>query len=441
MYRLYLIGLILPFSLYANDLETTLKQSRDHDPGYRQSLLTLEAKLINGKIALAKRLPNINADITASSKSTNNQAYSASGVLTISGVLPLYNPTIDSGYKIAKIDRQITQSQINDFKTSHTLSIIDSYFNTIKAQIHYNTQRTALNLYQKSYESAQALEAAGLKNKMDVMVSQSALDSAKVKLLEAAHQLSQSKLVLKRHVDQDIETLKHYQGEDIPRLTPPPLATLLSHALSQSEGITQARLNYQKAHTALNAAATGYLPQVNLSIAGTQNMNSLSEGLLDADHRSVQASLKASINIFSGGANQQQIKQALLNQEAARYAQQNTTYDIQSSIENSYQDFLRAQRQVSASHHAKKSADSALNLVTEQNQLGEIDEIELISAITKAQEAQEQYDQSIYQYFYKYLVVKRLAGLMNDNDIHEINQLLNADLMISELTDSLPASI
>ena len=134
-----------------------------------------------------------------------------------------------------------------------------------------------------------------------------------------------------------------------------------------------------------------------------------------------------SVPIFSGGATQSRVRQAIAQRDVARDQLEQQKRGLERSTRNAYQTLVAGISEVEARRLALVSAQSAYDASQVGLEVGTRTVIDVLINQQRLFDAQRQYALAKYNYLQNRLLLEQAAGTLDVQDVQEVNRLLTAD--------------
>ncbi|WP_340614062.1 outer membrane channel protein TolC [Xenorhabdus thailandensis] len=207
---------------------------------------------------------------------------------------------------------------------------------------------------------------------------------------------------------------------------------VLKEAEIRNLNLLSARLMQDLRREQIKEMQTGYMPTVNLS-ADTSITNDHTRGNKRIDEYRGGNSVKLSLSLplFSGGATYSQVEQAKYNFVSASQDLENTYRKVTQEVHSSTNNIAAAISSVDANKQAVLSAQSSLNSMEAGYQVGTRTIVDVLDSTTKLYQAKQNLSKARYDYLLSLLQNKQARGVLNENDLLELNKMLGAQISTS----------
>jgi len=418
-----------------NDLLTIYRDALANDSVYASARFTRQAADERTPQARAALLPNVNAGVGASD---NYFKYDASPVFdsfsrtywswgpTISMTMPIYRPQNWDVLDQAKLTVTAAEATFAQARQDLILRVTQAYFDVLAAQdalsaIEANKRAVSENLAQAKREFE-----VGTKTIVDTTEAQARYDQ-----IVAQEQVARGDLIVKRYalraiIGRDAGDLAALR--DAPQLEPPAPADVEAWAKRAEENnpnvaVAQASAQIARIDTRRNRDA--HLPTVDLvASAGRSRASGSSTSSVPFTATSGSIGVQLNVPIYSGGLIQSRVREALSNEERARFDLESARRTASLGARQAYVGVDYGLAQVRSLESAEVSAKSQLDATRLGYQVGVRINLEVLNATTQLFTTQRDLKKSRYDFLVSGLRLKSAVGSLDDKDVDSINVLL-----------------
>lgn len=407
------------------------------DPQLQQAFADFKSVEQNVPIAVADLLPEV----------TLNAGVSYDKVLDFTTGTTA-NPSINSKYFFINATQPLfywdrihryLQSEIEVKKAIHDLEfakedllirVSEAYFNVLEAEDTLEFVSTEKKSVAQLYRESKERFDVGLIPIADVDEAQARLD------LTTADEI-QAKNDVQNRYDELIEII----GENINQAniltpnfkpsSPKPLDVQkwLKMAMERNHAYTSQKLNLDITRKNEDIAFAGHLPTLdaNAQYRGVDSSRALqiddvssAKGYLN----SYGGSIETNLEIFGGGGTQASYEQTQYNTKAEGYNTERVRRETVSNTKQAYRNVLTSIKQIEALEQAVKSGLSALEATKASYDVGTRASIDVLDRLTDLYQQKQRLSSARYAYIRNVLELKRLGGVLTNNDILTIDQWL-----------------
>lgn len=449
---------MLPASAFAEDLLQTYELARTGDPQLSAAEANRRATKEGAVQARAAMLPQLDGSATFGRSRTSSFS---SGVLDpetgeFSPGNDRFSDTSRRGTGVnldqmifdfgnfARLKSQKALGKASDFSLESANDTLitrtsQAYFNVlvaIETLAAAEAQETALK---KQFDFADKRLEVGLAPITDVHEARANYDSARANTIVTRNQLQDAYEALTEITGQPIRNLKALPVDFKPQLPPEQTAdSWVESAVRNNPALQAKTLQVESASADVQTARAGHLPRLYLngSYGDNSNWGDTTFGGVDfpGNDRSYGPSvgLTLSVPIFSGGATQSQVRQALARRDAAQDELEQQKRALDRSTRSAYQALVAGVSEVEARRLAVVSAQAAYDASQVGLEVGTRTVIDVLINQQNLFNAQQLYAQAKYGFLQNRLLLDQAAGTLEISDVEEVNRLLtvNADAQL-----------
>lgn len=274
-----------------------------------------------------------------------------------------------------------------------------------------------------------------LKTPDQVAFVQSDYDDAIADYLRARTAYSDSIAQLEHMIQQPVHSISPLKPGIIFHIQPPPpLRVWERRARKHNLAIRALQVGEELADKQVSMEIGKHLPTV--AAVGSYNVLH-NKGVLAYDGRAYGVAannthlhgytvgLKASIPLFSGGVVSAEVASAEHKRQEVFYKLAQVESDIELKTRNDYLMLLTDYEKVKAQRGAMRASHTAYRLRVKEMQEHTKTELDVLKAQAKYDLALQKYEESVYDYFKRYIDLHADAGELNNAVIFEINQYIN----------------
>ncbi|WP_314101535.1 TolC family outer membrane protein [uncultured Stenotrophomonas sp.] len=432
-----LAAALLPMTASAADLLQVYEMARNGDPQLsaaestrlfdKEGAVQARAALlpqINGEASLTRNRTNPNYDVSSDSYTTKNRNYGISGSQTLINFTQFAN--LRAQRELSKA-ADFTLDSANDDLIVRTSA---AYFNVLVAIESLSAAQTNEAAAKKQFDFADKRLEVGLAPITDVHEARAQYDQARANTIIAQNTLADAYQALTELTGQPVTDLRALPADFRPEL-PAKYATidqLVNEAVAQNPALKAQELQVSAAEASVSAARAGHLPTLSLgaSVGRQASWGDVvgSGSNFSPDARSNSVGLTLSVPIFSGGATQSGVRQALAQRDIAQdgYEQQKRALDR--NTRNAYQTLVAGISEVEARRLAVVSAQSAYDASQVGLEVGTRTVLDVIQNQRILFSAQLEYANARYTFLQNRLQLGQAVGVLDIAELQDINRLL-----------------
>ncbi len=411
---------------HAENLLDIYQQAQLKDPQLLQSKAVRDQAFEKINESRAALLPQINLGAglnylqNKDDRQTNNKA---SGSLSLD----------QSIYRRSNwINLDLTEKSATQNDVAYNLEIQNlmlrsatAYFNVLKAMDTLEFVRANKVAVERQLEQTQQRFEVGLTAITDVHEAEASRDQALADEINAENELANSYEALRELTGIDHRNLDVLNTD---RFSPQKTAfgsdKWLELALDKNLQLHSARIAKDIAKEQIDLQKTGHEPTLDLG-AGLQTSNTdykLDSIQSGGNDNQANIGLTFKLPIYSGGATSSKVKQAQYNYVAASELLEKNFRSVQSTVRSSYNNVNASIGSVRAYSQSVVSADSALKATEAGYEVGTRTIVDVLDSTRKLYEAKQKLSEARYNYILNILSLKQAAGILEAQDLVEVNQ-------------------
>ena len=368
---------------------------------------------------------NANAGVRESENSETGSNSSDNIGYSVDLTQSLYDTEVKGNISVAEANSAAALARLKSSRQDLILRVSETYFSILAAEDNVEFAYAERNAIARQLEEAQKRFEVGLIAITDVQEAQASFDNAEAQVILAENireNAYQALVVLT--ADTSIRQLVPL-GENLDLTLPEP-ATVQSWVLLAQNN----NLDLIAAQQDLNAARferdkqnRNRNPTVDL-IASVGDNDTNDDLLGDSREQDVRVGVELNIPLYVGGRIGAERQQA----ESAFIAAQNTAL-LQNRLatqqsRTAYLDVVSGISQVKAFDQALESSNIALEATQAGFEVGTRTSVDVLISLRETYRAQRDYASSRYEYVLNKLRLKQAAGILNEDDLIEVNGFL-----------------
>jgi len=436
---LTIAALVLPFSTaYADDLAEIFELAVNNDPEIRQARANFNAThttIAQGRSFLLPRVTiggSTSRDTSGPAVATQfGEPHSFQNGFNTKG----YNLSISQAvlnfeawyaYQSAKETDRQAAANLAQQEQQLILKVATAYFNVLRSQDNLASFQAEEDAAARVLEQTRERFEVGLIPITDVYDSQANHDLARVNRLGEENNLNQALEALEAITGRphsDLETLS--DEFPIESLDPASLQEWVGLALDNNLAIKAAEYDFEAKKEDAKSARAAMFPTLDIS-AGygwNQSANPFSFFPAVASERT-NITLNFTYPLFAGGLNAARKRQAYYTRDASEEALLKTERDSTQSTRNNYRSVETDVLAVQARAQAIISAESALEATEVGAEVGTRNVVDVVLAQRTLFQTRRDYANARYNYVINTLNLKQSAGILNPQDVIELNNWL-----------------
>ena len=451
---------LLPTAAHADDLLQSYNNARNSDPQFAaaesRQLITREGAVqaravllpqIDGSATLRRTESEgpstFQSDPTLPPVTGNISSTNTSRSIGISGSQVLF----DFGrYSTLKSQQALTRA--SEFQlASDGLSLITrtsaAYFNVLVQLETLAAAEAAETALKKQFDFASKRLEVGLAPITDMHEARAQYDGARANTILARNAVQDAYQALVEITGAPVANLKGLPDNFQPEL---PVARdadgWVQTAIAQNPALQAKQEQVRSSEINVSTARAGHLPTLYLSGGYSRGANwgdrTFSSGAFNdtsptgSESRGPNLGLTLSVPIFSGGATQSQVRQALAQRDVAQDELEQQRRALERNTRNAYQGLVAGISEVEARRLALVSAQSAYEASQVGLEVGTRTVLDVLNNQRTLFSAQQAYAQSKYNFLQSRLLLEQAAGTLELSDVEDVNRLLTTDESVAK---------
>lgn len=446
---------VLPGSAFAEDLLQSYHLARQSDPQLSAAesgrLATQEGQVQ----ARAAMLPQVNGTAALNhrrSSSTSNQTqFDDNGnpvTFPISSSSRSTSRSLDVGARQMVYDRanftrlrsQQAIAQASDFQlqavgNSLMTRTSQAYFNVLVALETLNASQASEDALRRQFDFADRRLEVGLAPITDVHEARSRFEMARANTIITRNALADALQALTELTGETILDFKGLPADFQPQLPAGRDANAwVATAFENNPGLRAKQWQVQASEHDVETARAAFWPTIYASAGYGDNRSwgeSTARGMTmpsDGSSRGPSIGLTLNVPIYTGGAIQSRIRQAIAQRDVGQHELEQQRRALERSTRNAWQTLVGGISEVEARRLAVVSARSAF----EASQVGlEVGTRTVLDVLNNQQilfNAEREYALARYTYLQNRLMLEQAAGTLQVSNLQDINRLLTVDV-------------
>lgn len=340
---------------------------------------------------------------------------------------PIYHPSDWQAYQQSKL--VVDQSQINlaIARQDLILRVSNAYFDVLSAEENVAVSEAQTRAFSESLERAKLTFKVGTATRTDMLEAQARYDIAVAAEIAAKNTLAIARQALASIIgDMPAALEKLAKNAKLTTIQPTDMKHWVDLAYSNNLDLKLASLGVDISQLEVKKLKGDRLPQVDLVVSASQNQRYQSAFQSDIATTSADLSVQLNMPIYTGGLLTSRIREA----EALRLQQKelkvNAERLVQLQTQQAYLNALNGKQQVDALQQALISNESALEATKKGVEVGVRTNLDLLDAQQQYFATQRDFTVAKYNYLITILQLKAAAGILSENDVRQLNELLVA---------------
>lgn len=312
--------------------------------------------------------------------------------------------------------------------------VATAYFAVLTAEDALRFSQGNERALNRQMEQAQQRFEVGLSAITDVNDAKAQHDTAVANVIAAQNTLDDNREALRQLTGKEPGELKKLR-DDLPLDKPKPEdpEAWVDVAIKQNPLLQSSTHQLDAANQAIQTQRAGHLPTINGQLIYSKNdswgnRSSAAVGgnvPSNGNQWSTTVGVSLSVPIFSGGATQSRVRQAVYNRDFTEAQLDQNKRDVVRTTRNSYRAVIAGASQVEATRQAVVSAQSSLDATQAGYEVGTRTIVDVLISQQQLLQAQSSYSQARHNFVLNGLLLKQSAGIIEFSDIEAVNALLN----------------
>lgn len=304
------------------------------------------------------------------------------------------------------------------------IRVAGAYFGVLAARDTLANVQANEDAYRQQVRQAETRWRNGIAAQVDVEQARAYLASARAGTIGAAKGLADARQALAEitgTLPGELSGLKDTLPMEPPQPADP--AAWVAAALARNPLVLAQQASIGAAERSIDAARAGYLPVVSAS-ASVGRGAAWPQPLVNDGRTVTTVGVVVSVPLFAGGAQQAQVRRALLHRNGARDELELRRRAAMRQVQTQYAGVVAAIGQTEAQRAAVEAARNALASTRVGQELGTQTMTDLLLAIQTLTAARNAYTAARHQFILGRLLLQQAAGDVGPAELAAVNSLL-----------------
>lgn len=440
-------GLTFAGAAGAFDLMDAYRLAVSGDANYLVARATAEAAREALPQARAGLLPQISA---SASRSRNDTEQTTQNALTGRDVSRQYDYTaknaslnlrqpllrLGSVANYFQAQAQVAGAEATLEKDTQVLAlrVTSAYFDVLVAGERLDSVRSQKEAYAGQLVASERALAHGFGTRTDIDDARARFDMAAAQEIEAQHLWGVAERTLAGILNQRVQaaTLARIDAQRL-RLEPPSekLDAWIARAEEQNPELRAIRSNIEVAEREVDKGRAAHLPTLDL-VASRTNSDSDSNTTIGTQYWTSSIGVQLNIPLYAGGQVNSAIRQARANLEKARQQYEAGRRQLEVEVAKEFGAVEQGVARVKALEQAQRSAEQALRSSRKGVEAGTRNSIDVLNALQQLSATRLELAQARTAYALGWLKLKAAAGMLGEQDVHEVNGWLAPAVVLAD---------
>ena len=443
---------LLPSAAFAEDLLQTYELARNSDPQLSAAESNRLAVQEGAVQARASLLPQLDGGASI----TRTRTDSDGGTQSVGNPPVFVSGESESDRRNRQLGINLNQvvfdySRITNLRSQRALSTaadftVESagdtlitrtsaaYFNVLVAIETLAAAQAQENALKTQFDFASKRLEVGLAPITDVHEARAQYDSARANTIVTRNALEDAYQALTEITGTDVRNLRGLPEDFSPELpVQQDVDGWVSSAIAQNPDLKSLEWQVRSAEEDVGTAKAGHLPTLGLSGSygdsdSWGNTTPAQPGSdLDSESRSRSLTLSLNVPIFTGGATQSRVRQAIATRDVRQDQYEQQRRALVRNTRNAYQTLVAGISEVEARKQAVFSARSAYEASQVGLEVGTRTVLDVLNNQNTLFDAEREYALSRYNFLQNRLLLEQAAGTIGVPSVQDVNRLLTAD--------------
>lgn len=384
-------------------------------------------------LAVSARRPQVNLSANGTIRESDSSAPTASSGsnttnsfgFSVSLLQNLYNAETIAAIDIAEAQVAQAQAELEVSRQDLIIRVAERYFSILAAGDDVEFAVAEKNAIARQLEQAQKRFEVGLIAITDVHEAQARFDSAVAQELLARNLLDNAYQALEVIIAQTPSSRLARLGEQLELNVPAPVdsAQWVEMALQNNRSLVSSLAALKAAQHTREQQARGNYPTVDLS-ASYSDTSIDDDTLGNYDQDDINLIVELNVPLFTGGRNNALKQKAESDYQAARHSTLLQRRLTSQQTRDAYLGVVSGISQVKALRQALSSSTTALEATEAGFEVGTRTSVDVLISLRETYAARRDYASARYDYLINILKLKQAAGLLNIEDLAQINRWL-----------------
>ncbi|MEW5893866.1 MAG: TolC family outer membrane protein [Pseudomonadota bacterium] len=422
------LGLI-GMTAQAANLGEIYRMARANDPVFAAAQQAYQAgleKLPQGRAGL---LPSINLSAStrqnevdsslSGSRSYDTQSYS------LALTQPLFRRQNFEAFEQGKLQALLAEQQLKSAEQQLVLRVAQAYFDVLQAEDDLAAARSEKEAYAEQLAQARRSFEVGTATIVDAHNAQASFDLAFSRELKAQNDLDVRRRALEKLLNAPAPRLARLAPKaQVARPDPEDMEAWVKQAEANGLSVLQAQTALEIARREVDRQRGGHYPTLDLAASYTDSRNGAVGTTTGIDTKTTVIGLELSLPLFQGGATTSRVREAVANQEKARFDLDNARRQATLEARQAYLGVVSGRAQIAALEQALVSTQAQLASSKLGLEVGVRTRVDVLNAEQQLYSTQRQLAAARYQTLLAGLQLKAAAGSLAEADVQVIDGLL-----------------
>lgn len=309
--------------------------------------------------------------------------------------------------------------------------VAQAYFDALTAKTNLDASVAEEKAVGRQLEQANQRFEVGLSAITDVHEAQARFDASRASHIQAQNQLDDAYEALTQLTGAPVTELAP-MAVDIPLAAPEPadIEAWVTTAVAHSPTLASRQFSVESARHDVETAYAGHLPSLGATVTYANNhtyglnVTNGSPNPATGATEDTAIGVQLTVPIFSGFSTQSKVHQAVANRDVADDNLDATRRDVTRQTRSAYRSAVAGASEVEARKQALVSAQSALEATQAGFEVGTRTIVDVLLSEQNLYAAQREFARARHQFVLNGLKLKQAAGVIQVEDLQQVNALL-----------------
>ncbi len=416
----------------ADDLADVYRKALAADPQYLAATAAYQAALEVKPQSRAGLLPDVGLSGSASRdrydpRTSGPTTYATNQSYSVNLRQPVFRR--DRFIQLQQADSRIAQADavFTSAQQELILRVATRYFAVLGARDNLAFVRADKEALQRTLDQAQQRFEVGLAAITDTLKAQAAYDISISDEISAEQLLADSQEALRELTGSLPDTLE-ILSDQIPLLVPEPTDQdqWVRSAIEQNPLMLAAQAATETAKQEIQVQNSGHYPSLDM-VAGFSYRDNSFGGVISQERNDSSVGLELNLPLYQGGAVTSRTRQQRSLYEQAVEEKEQQYRATERQTRDNYRGIVSGISRVSALKRAIESNEKAYEAAKSGFDVGTRDIVDVLDAQRELLRARRDHARSRYDYLLSTLRLKQAAGILAEEDLLQVNELLVMD--------------
>ena len=381
-------------------------------------------------------LPNIRLSADTTSNFNDSQSFQSSFLdrrekynsngWTLSITQPIFRMSNYAQHRLAKVSVQRADAELAASAQDLMLRVARTYFDILTAESELTAAEAEKTAIERQLDQVRKRFEVGLVAITDVHEAQASFDLAIANELVAQNELLLAKEALSE-ITGDIYGSLDGLKEEIRLAAPEPddIDEWVKRAIENNHVLAASQAAVEAARQNIKRQESGHYPTLDLVATGQNSTSHSRNSGGDTDREII--GLQFTLPVYSGGLTSSRVQQAMAELQQAKEELIRTRRSIEKQARNAYLNVISDISRIQALRQAMVSSQSALDATEAGFEVGTRTIVDVLNAQRILYNSISDFQRARHDYIINSLELKQASGLLSGDDIHNVDQMLEAD--------------